>query len=375
MNIEKEKNLDIDNFFLRDVHSDPLFRIILKSRHFTPVIFMGIYFIFIFLINLFLSITDRHFLPDSSNFLSFTEDYGNLLSIGLIAPMGAYLFLKLHNMASSTFISLYKKGLIIITDTDFSIFLKKFSNAYGKNWLIWTSIGFSVLYNLWIVFGLHRFDTWNGCFGNGISPFYFRASVIITYYMFFILAFRSLITLSFLKRIFRLGINIKPMDPDGCCGFREVGNLSLLINSFVLLCGLYFVNISFLWKMPIKNPIFFVSIIVYLSISSYFFLTPIINGHNAIKKQKHNIMRILSEKMNERLNHHLKSDSSAHGLSSGFPSIELEYWKTVKTCPEWPLDIKIFSRFVGNALIPLLIPTLDELIVHINIINNVINFK
>ena len=100
MNIEKEKNLDIDNFFLRDVHSDPLFRIILKSRHFTPVIFMWIYFIFIFLINLFLSITDRHFLPDSSNFLSFTEDYGNLLSIGLIAPMGAYLFLKLHNMAS-----------------------------------------------------------------------------------------------------------------------------------------------------------------------------------------------------------------------------------------------------------------------------------
>lgn len=86
-------------------------------------------------------------------------------------------------------------------------------------------------------------------------------------------------------------------------------------------------------------------------------------------------MRILSEKINERLNQQLKTTSSIHEPASSFPSQELEYWKTVKSCPEWPLDIKIFSRFVGNALIPLLIPTLDKLIVHVNIINNVINFK
>jgi hypothetical protein len=152
-------------------------------------------------------------------------------------------------------------------------------------------------------------------------------------------------------------IDIDPMHPDGCCGLKKIGDVSMIFNTILFLLGIY-LSLKVIDKIVIQhlpltsdigNPIFLGT---YIVLAPILFFVPLNAPHRKMKCLKEQYLKPLTSKYFTLIK--TVESSGSTDTYEEINKLEALITNLNKKVPVWPFNFKSLKAFFGTVIVPLL---------------------
>lgn len=210
--------------------------------------------------------------------------------------------------------------------------------------------------------------------GRGLTPvgaFAGLVQIVLIYWVINLL-WRGVVVAWGLHEFFnkrRFPIKVEPLHPDGCCGFRKIGDVAMLLNLALFLLGIY-VSLKVVDKIVIQksaltadigNPIMLGA---YVILAPLLFFLPLGAAHRRMQEAKEAFLRPVAKQCERLFSELASAGLDANGLAAIQTFSELEKLRSYlrREISVWPFDFRSLQAFVGTIVIPILPVVLPFLI-------------
>ncbi len=291
-------------------------------------------------------------IPLQNEYVELSEDWVAILDFGIIVPIAVYLIFNFYNTVKMGFTWLVESGSVAFEEPETANeFISAFNRKINQPWHVIVALILAVGLNT--VFFISKHDAWNEL-SAGFPAWWFRLFATVNYFVLFVIVFKSAVVVQGIKSILSHSLRIQPLHPDGCGGIAHLGKISLSINYFVSLIGLHVLIIGVMGTQPFENPVFLGSILGYTIFSTYVFFVPLSYAHDAMKKEKLNVLGVLNDEF----------QTTYLRVAEGLPTlgIQLEDAQKIESLerlhriassmPVWPLNTRVLGNFTISVFMP-----------------------
>jgi hypothetical protein len=191
----------------------------------------------------------------------------------------------------------------------------------------------------------------------------------IMFGMTIILAIRVLVSIWWINQAFKqLGINVRPLFPDGAGGLQPLSQFSLQLGYIIFFFGIELAANQYLTSYLHTGEFgrmawgsdTIIGWIVYATLAPIAFFAPISAAHDAMQDAKTQELLLVSqtfEREYQALRSHFQISSPEEQKSYGSQKItELQgLYNIIKAFPIWPFQMQKFIQFLATVLIPLVL--------------------
>jgi len=175
------------------------------------------------------------------------------------------------------------------------------------------------------------------------------------------MAIRQMLMISWLNKIFgTVPIDVHPLHPDNCGGFKPLGDYSLKLAYLVSIMGL---NITILAFAPVTRgqPFKWTTELIiyysfYLLLTPVLFMLPLIAAHKAMKAKKREMLLEIAHQFeqNHETTYTLLDKAAFEERVKRVKRLEAFYKMTQLSFPVWPFDLGVLRKFITVVVAPLL---------------------
>lgn len=203
-------------------------------------------------------------------------------------------------------------------------------------------------------------DQWLSLPNGRYAGLFVAPAAIVLFYLIPAAVFRLLATRQVLREVFRAGLRVQPMHPDGAGGLAPLARLCFQMNAVVIALG--FVTLASMWSnvanysMSWTHPVNILIGLAYLFGSFVAFFLPIGAAHDPMHRARQAALSEINarfEVITEAVRKGLRArrDPSAEDIERLERIAKLHAWAA--SMPVFPLSTRVVSTFLSSILIPI----------------------
>lgn len=226
-------------FDVRPCLRDPVFHLLKDRWRLSPLVGAVLFFVLYFGGNFLFAAISGTALPREGLGLSFVQDTIGLVLYAFLLPVGAFLALRFYGQAESAFERLHSDGVVRAPLDEYNAFLQKLHHRYNSTYVHIAALGFALVVFGYLT-GYSYYDNVSAWLdpGMGVGAVYQLVVGLIAWYSLHLVLLKIVITAWAIQRIFDWPVNIQPLHPDGCCGFRLLTEIAVTIAFFMAVAGM-----------------------------------------------------------------------------------------------------------------------------------------
>ncbi|TNE49317.1 MAG: hypothetical protein EP343_12440 [Deltaproteobacteria bacterium] len=351
---QDELDRDLRNF--RPYRGDPLLSGLLQTIGYHPLWIAGCYTLLGLGGVILLTLAAGTTYPHSPRVVELLEDTGELVNLGVMVPIGAFLVLHFYHQFTRAIRTLMEDGVLLFSSgNERREFLIELESRLYRPWFALVSAMLSLAVNVWILLSLK--NHWNSL-DQGFVAIWFRFLSFINYYMVFMMLLKGVATTRAIRWIFKSDIVLQPIHPDRCAGLQPLGAISGSLNVFLALLTSYITVLVELEGVSLAHPAFLIPVSIFAVLATYLFVAPISAIHHRMKAMRREIQISLNhefqksfQQVHQRLSHRQDIDvGNLQRLDA------LEKLHTIAArMPVWPIDMETVIKFFAVVGVPTLL--------------------
>ncbi len=283
------------------------------------------------------------------------------INLGLLAPFGIALLCHLYATIESSFAYLGRGHVIPAGQLNaYEQLCGRLERAYNNRYVTLTAIvlaiGFSV-YNYFLKRGC-----WLGV-GGGLAAIYARIWITLNFYFILLILYKCMVTVWGIRKIMGLKIDVQPMHPDKCGGFRAIGQLALTIYYFVLIIMVLFALLVIFDPFAREQPLYLVLYLLFYLLGSWLAYVSIANVNRHMSSRKKEVLERLNLAFNKRYKRISEGGNDCPfrmEFANDIPAL-YNLYQIVNRMPVWPFDVASIVRYAIIYALPLTFFLLDAL--------------
>ncbi len=341
--------------------SDPLIHSLLRAFPNNPVVLALAYSAVSFGGTVVLALLWGHAVPSANTYVELFEDHGNIINFGIILPIAIVLVASFYGKVESGFLQIIADGVVNFgSESIRDQYLSAFDRAINHKALFWLAGSLALVFNAVFIWGKEA--AWNDLFG-GPPSYWFRLFAFLNYYIMFHFAFKALVVVRYIRRLFLHEIAVQPLHPDGCGGLKSLGEISMSMNYLVCLVAAYIAVMAFVGRTAAEHPFFIPLVVAYVILALFFLFYPLTVAHDVMSAEKKKILTALNREFQATyITVRGSLGEKALDLKDAqkkFESLDALY-RIASAMPVWPLDTRIYAQFLAAVALPLAIGLLME---------------
>jgi hypothetical protein len=302
---------------------------------------------------------DGNAFPRPGLAVPFLGDRVGLVVYGFLVPVGMFLAMRFYSQVESAFERIYAHGLILAPLAEYNAFLRQLHRRYNSPGLHW----------LGLVIGLAAFGvlTWQNELAPGRQWLNLDAGVagvaqavlgLIAWYSAAVVVLKIAVTARALHRVFDWPVNVQPLHPDGCGGFRLFTDIAVTIALFTAVLGLavvLFVMAGAVLHGAPASPRAVGITVALEALAPLAFFSFLYRAHVAMREARERVLRRVHElfqvpfgELGQRLE---------QGELDGEVAEEIirlnQLHDVIQRLPVWPTNTQILAQVLVSVAVPL----------------------
>jgi hypothetical protein len=313
---------------------------------------------------------------DTTGFVDDPSTYTNLVSGTIVF---AY-YLWLPRGIASLFGGLESNGVIgpphSPSTRSYADYLARVGQSFGRGWWSGIALAVTVISMLGLVLPAYldlRDDQsawWTADDPSLVLSFVWT---LINVYCVFFVFFYSVVTITWLVRVFRrFTIEVRPLHPDRAGGLSPLGNFTLMLSYIITLVGLVLVvtpitrnyvaegSFEFRWTAELV-----LGLGAYIVVAPVVFFAPLSVAHSAMRDAKDRLLLQIARRFETEYGQvQAALAGELSGLEDSLKSLrELQdLHKTTSQFPVWPLNVQNLARFVTSFVSPIALAVIADVL-------------
>lgn len=332
---------------------------------------VGLLFFVVYLGGNFLAaLIDRDAFPRPGLELPFTHDLVGLVLYGFLVPVGILLAFRFYGQIERAFETIYAQGLVEAPLAEYNAFLRQLHRRYNA-----PALHVAGLLIALGVFGLltyrnevHAGKAWLDLDAGAGGIVHFALG-LVAWYSAAIVILKIAVTTRALYRLFDWPVNIQPLHPDGCGGFRLFTDVAVTIALFTAILGLAVVLFVLAGVILYHSRIAMGPVVATVGLEA---LSPLL--FFAFLYRAHSAMAAAKRTMLSQIHSQFQTPFAAlrEGLQRGRLEGEVggrivelnDLYGVVQRLPVWPTNTEILFQVATSVAVPLALLGLQLLIDH-----------
>ena len=338
---------------------DPVFGLIKDRWRWSPGGAAGMFLVIYLGGNFLFSLMSGTAFPRPGLDLPFVRDRVALVLYGFLVPVGISLAMRFYAQVESAFERIFAEGVVRASLDEYNQFLRKLDRLYNSVALHVLALALALA-----VFGyLTCYNETNGVrawlnLSMGPGAVYQLVLGLIAWYSAHVVLCKVLITAWAISRVFDWPVNVQPLHPDGCGGFRLFTDVAVTIAFFTATMGMGVVLIILAGAILYGKPPSSIPVLLAVLLESatpLVFFTCLYRAHRVMHEAKGTMLRQIHEHFQgpfRTLQQQMAQGDPAKAATEEVLRLESLH-QVVHRMPVWPTNTQMLMQVVISVAVPL----------------------